>query len=255
MTGRQALAARGRHAARRLRWRLQDARLEREQRRGVLGPAHRSWAGNSAGENDRRWSGWDWSAKGEEWTLSGEWKQALVDDVLDAWVPEGCAALEIGPGGGRWTEHLLARAARVTLVDVSERPLELCRERFAGELERISLVRSGGSDLPGVQDHSIDAVWSFDVLVHVAPLDLAGYLEEIARVLVPGGVAVLHHSDGRNRGEQPSRAGWRAPMSRALFSALARERGLRVERQLDSWGPSGRFNLDAYHDAITVCRR
>jgi ubiquinone/menaquinone biosynthesis C-methylase UbiE len=139
-------------------------------------------------------------------------------------------------------------------VDVSEGPLELCRERFAGD-ERIRCVLSSGSDLPGVEDGSIDAVWSFDVFVHVAPADQAAYLQEIARVLVPGGLAVIHHADGRNRGQLPSRAGWRSPMSRGLFAALAAERGLRVESQFDSWGPDGRFDLSAYGDAITVCKR
>lgn len=106
-----------------------------------------------------------------------------------------------------------------------------------------------------VEDGSIDAVWSFDVFVHVAPLDQAAYLTEIARVLAPGGLAVIHHADGRNRGRLSSRAGWRSPMSRRLFAALATERGLRVEPQFDSWGPDGCYDLSAYCDAITVCRR
>jgi SAM-dependent methyltransferase len=98
-------------------------------------------------------------------------------------------------------------------------------------------------------------VWSFDVFVHVAPRDQAAYLEEIARVLTPGGVAVVHHPDGRNRGQLPSRHGWRSPMSRDLFATLAVERGLHVEHQLDSWGPNECYDLSGYADAITVCRR
>ncbi len=246
------------HAARRFerraRWALEDRRLSREQRRVELGPAHRRWRENSAGENRMRWDGWDWSGAGEEWNASPEWKQALIDDVLARWIPPGAAVLEIGPGAGRWTEPLLALASRMVLVDISETPLELCRRRFAGA-GNVEYVRSRGSDLAPVADGSIDAVWSFDVLVHVAPLDQASYLGEIARVLSPGGVAVLHHSDGRNRGLLPSRQGWRAPMSRELFGALARDRGLRVERQLDSWGERDRYDLGAFADAITVCRR
>lgn len=249
------IASRGGHAVRRLGWRVEDLRLEHEQRRGVLGAAHRAWRGNSSAENVLRWTGWDWSVRGEEWTLSPEWKQGLIDDVLARWIPEGSVALEIGPGAGRWTEALLERVSRLTLVDVSERPLELCMERFEAAGGRLSFVLSSGCDLPGVADGSIDAVWSFDVLVHVAPQDVAGYLGEIARVLAEGGVAVLHHSDGRNRGELPSRAGWRAPMSCGLMAKLAAGSGLRVERQFASWGPEGRYNLDAFADAITVCRR
>jgi ubiquinone/menaquinone biosynthesis C-methylase UbiE len=139
------------------------------------------------------------------------------------------------------------------LVDVSERSLEICRERF-GDGGRIEYVRSSGSDLPGVGDCSIDAVWSFDAFVHMTPRDQAAYLEEIARVLVPGGIAVVHHSDGRNRGQLPSRFGWRAPMSRELFAALASRYGLRVEAQFDSWGPDGCYDLSSYAEAITVCR-
>lgn len=246
------------HGARRLqrraRWALEDRRLTREQGRLELGPAHRNWRGNSAGENRARWDGWDWSGAGEEWNASPEWKQALIDDVLARWIPSGGAVLEIGPGAGRWSEPLLALASRLVLVDVSDMPLELCRRRFAGA-DNVEYVRCRGSDLAPLADASIDAVWSFDVLVHVAPLDQASYLREIARVLAPGGVAVLHHADGRNRGLLPSRAGWRAPMSRELFVALARERGLLVEEQLDSWGEHGRHHLGAFADAITVCRR
>jgi SAM-dependent methyltransferase len=247
----------GRALERRLRTlagRLVDVRLEREQRRRVLGPAHRRWRGNSAIDNRARWSEWDWSDRGEEWTASAAWKRALIDDVLVAHIPADGVVLEIGPGGGRWSVELQARARRLILVDVSERPLDLCRERFSAA-ENVEYVLSRGSDIPGVADASVDSVWSFDVFVHVAPTDQAGYLAEVARVLAPGGVAVIHHADGRNRGQLPSRAGWRAPMSRDLFATLAVERGLEVEAQLDSWGPGGCHDLSAYHDAITVCRK
>ena len=220
----------------------------------MLGSAHLRWREHSPIDNRRRWSGYDWGGRGEEWNASSEWKQALVKEVLARWIPEGAVTLEIGPGAGRWSQVLAGRASRLVLVDVSERPLEMCRERFSGGTH-ILYVLSSGCDLPGVEDGSIDAIWSFDVFVHVAPRDQAAYLAEIARVLTPGGTAVLHHADGRNRGKLPSRRGWRSPMSRSLFAALAVERGLQVECQLDSWGADGRFDLSAYRDVITVCKR
>jgi SAM-dependent methyltransferase len=253
-SGLQVWRRRRRALARRLRWRVLDRRLEREQRKGVLGPAHRGWRGNSATDNRERWTSWDWSSGGEEWTASAEWKQALIEDVLLAWIPEGRVVLEIGPGAARWSAALQPRAQRLILVDVSDRPLALCRERFAGA-GNVEYVLSSGNDLPGVADSSVDAIWSFDVFVHVAPVDQAGYLAEIRRVLTPGGVAVIHHADGRNRGDLPSRSGWRSPMSRHLFATLAGQCDLAIEAQIDSWGAGGCHDLSAYHDAITVCRR
>ena len=239
-----------RRAPRRARWAIEDLRLGREQAAGVLGPAHRAW--RPVADHRRYWADYDWSQRGEEWTASPEWKQTLIDDVLERWIPAGGAVLEIGPGAGRWSEVLLERSAEVVLVDVSEGPLELCRERFTGATN-VEYVLSSGSDLPGVRESSIDAVWSFDVFVHLHPLDLAAYLGEISRVLRPGGVAVIHHADGRNRGELPSRLGWRSPMSRRLLAALAEERGLRVTAQFDSWGSNGAYDLGAFGDAVSVC--
>jgi len=219
----------------------------------MLGPAHRAWRDNSPGENRERWNRWDWSRFGEEWSASEEWKQALVDEVLLPTIPAGGTVLEIGPGGGRWSVVLAPRSERLILVDVAQRPLELVRERLAGA-ENVEYVVTDGSALTGVRDASVDAVWSFDVFVHVAPRDQAGYVAEIARVLRPGGVAAIHHADGRNRGIAPSRRGWRAPMTVELFTSLAREHDLAVERVVRAWG-EGRHGLDAYGDVVSVLRR
>ena len=200
------------------------------------------------------WERYDWTGDGEEWTESSQWKEALIEHVLRALIPQGVAVLEIGPGGGRWSVELAGRARRLVLLDVSDAALERCRERLAA-YDNVSLVRGDGRGLAGVDDASIDAIWSFDVFVHIAPLDLVAYLDEMARVLVAGGVAVIHHSDGRNRGRLLSRHGWRAPMSRELFASLARARGLAPQSQFDSWGEGGRVDLGSYGDAISVLRR
>jgi ubiquinone/menaquinone biosynthesis C-methylase UbiE len=248
------LGSRTRRAVLRLGHGIEDLRLSAEQRRLVLGPAHRAWRGNSVSVNRDRWNHWDWTSAGEEWTASAEWKQALIDDVLDRLIPDRAVVLEIGPGAGRWSRALLPHATRLVLVDVSSRALDLCRLEFA-DAGNVEYVLSSGSDLPGVSPASVDAVWSFDVFVHIAPTDQVGYLREMSRVLRPGAIAVIHHADGRNRGQQPSRHGWRAPMSRGLFAHLAGQTGLSVERQFDSWGASDEFDLAAYADAFTVLRR
>ena len=239
-----ALAA-ARLLAERLEYRLEERLLAIEGRRGTLGPAHRRHRANSVDSNREVWTGWDWSAEGEEWTESPAWKAALRDEVLLARMPRG-DVLEIGPGAGRWSETLRQHSERLVLVDVTKRTLELCRERL-GPSDDVRYVLGGGSDLPGVADASIDGVWSFDVFVHIAPVDVAAYLSEIRRVLRPGGIAVIHHSGRRDR------RGWRSPMSGPLFAALARERGLLVEEQFDSWS-GGRYDVHPFDDVITVLR-
>jgi SAM-dependent methyltransferase len=248
-----AAAEAGLRVSRRLTRRLEDALLEIEGSRGVLGPAHDQWRDNSTSENRRRWNEWDWSGQGEDWTESEPWKDGLVEEVMLPLIPPGGTVLEIGPGAGRWSIILAPRAERLIVVDVAQKPLEVVAERLAGA-PNLECVLSDGASLAGVDDDSVDSVWSFDVFVHIRPRDQAAYLAEIARVLRPGGVAAIHHADGRNRGRAPSREGWRAPMTATLFASLARDAGLEVEREIRDWSGGG-YGLDAFHDVITVLRR
>jgi ubiquinone/menaquinone biosynthesis C-methylase UbiE len=250
---RYAVAETGLRASRRLAHWLEDTLLEMEGSRGVLGPAHAQWRDNSTAENRRRWNEWDWSNKGEEWNASDSWKEALIEDVMLPVIPAGGTVLEIGPGAGRWSVVLAPRAEKLIVVDVAQKPLEVVAERLNGAGSVEGLL-SDGASLNGVDDGSVDSIWSFDVFVHIRPRDQAAYLSEIARVLKPGGVAAIHHADGRNRGDAPSREGWRAPMSATLFASLARDRGLQVEKQLREWS-AGQHDLGAFHDVITVLRR
>lgn len=244
---RYAALAAARQLAAKVPGRLDDALLAIEGRRGVLGPAHRRWSQHSVTTNREVWSGWDWGEAGEEWSGSPEWKTSLVDEVL---IPATAAAgmiVEIGPGAGRWTEALVAQADELILVDITDTTLELCRRRL-GDPAGVTYLRSDGASLHGVPSASVDAVWSFDAFVHIAPLDVAAYLREIARVLKPGGVAVIHHTGRR----EPR--GWRSPMGAVLFARLAEAQGLEVRRQFDSWA-GGRFSVRLHGDVLTELRR
>ncbi len=222
--------------------------LKIEGAHGILGPAHRAYSGHSPGENRAIWSEWDWSQGGDEWNDTDEpeqWKATLVDEVLLSNIGDARAILEIGPGAGRWSEVLRPRAERLVLVDVTERALELTKKRL-GDDAKVEYVLTDGAAFPDVEDASIDFAWSFDVFVHIAPLDVASYVAEVARVLRPGGTAVIHHS-----GRLQRFPGWRSPMTAALFAQLARECGLDVTRQFDSWS-DGRFGVRTNDDVITI---
>lgn len=225
---------------------IDERMLAIEGRRGVLGPAHRRWTQHSVTTNREIWTTWAWERGGEEWTASEAWKQSLIEHVLDPTMPRGGTILEIGPGAGRWTETLHARAEHLVLADITDTTLGLCRERL-GDPPNVSYVRTDGSGLRDVASDSVDAVWAFDTFVHIAPLDVAGYLADVKRVLRDGGQAVIHHS-GRRDSE-----GWRAPMTGALFATLAREAGLGVERQFDTWDDE-RYGVRKQGDVMTQLR-
>ena len=120
---------------------------------------------------------------------------AYLDRELFAPFLDGCETIvEIGPGGGRFTEILLPKCLRLIAVEASPNMLDLLRDRFAHE-SKIQYALTAGADLPGVPDDSIDGVFSYDVFVHLQHWDFYHYLTEIRRVLHPGGKAVLHHAN------------------------------------------------------------
>lgn len=227
--------------------RIDDRMLAIEGRRGVLGPAHKRWTQHSVTTNREVWGNWEWEGGGEEWTASEDWKASLISDVLEPTMPTGATILEIGPGAGRWTAALHERASALVLVDITDTTLELCRERL-GDPPDVTYLRTDGTGLREVATGSIDAIWAFDAFVHIAPLDVASYLVDIRRVLADDGVAVIHHTGRRDP------KGWRSPMSAALFANLARDRGLVVERQFDTWA-GGRYGVRSQGDVVTQLRR
>jgi SAM-dependent methyltransferase len=205
------------------------------RRHGPLGALQRIYRAvapkppNTIQANLRAWSEWDWSNAGEEWSDTPEWKASVVQHLLEPHVPEGSRILEIGPGGGRWTEFLVRRASHLTVVDLTPRCIELCRARFAGR-SNITFHVNDGSDLGFVPDASIDRIWSFDVFVHIQAIDIEAYVAQFPRILRPGGTALIHHSKSGTFAR-----GWRSDMTEARMREICARNGLTILAQRDSW--------------------
>lgn len=107
---------------------------------------------------------------------------ALLDRFVDA--GEELDVLDVGCGTGGMLAAL-GRFGNVTGIDRSEEALRFARERNRGALARGTLER-----LP-FADGSFDLVTSFDVLYHLGVSDDVGALNEIARVLRPGGLLLV----------------------------------------------------------------
>lgn len=92
--------------------------------------------------------------------------------------------LDAGCGSGGMTRYL-SRFGRVTGIDLAPEALDLAQKR---DLPR--LARSSIGALPFL-DGSFDVVTSFDVLYHLNVQDDSAALEDIHRVLRPGGIALI----------------------------------------------------------------
>jgi ubiquinone/menaquinone biosynthesis C-methylase UbiE len=206
---------------------------------------------NSAELNRAIWRNWDWQKGGEEWTVSPEWKDSLLRCVLDAEMPRDGHIVEIGPGAGRWTGALIDRSTRYTGVDISDTCVALCREKFAASSARAGFHVTTGAELSMVADEAADAVWSYDVFVHINEPEAAGYAREFRRILKPGARGVIQH--GAVAGEK---GGWRSTLTTESFARILGESGLRVVRQFDHWEDAGtRHPCGLYGDVITVFER
>jgi SAM-dependent methyltransferase len=201
---------------------------------------------NSRQLNREIWQSWNWSAGGEEWSKSAEWKQSLIRCILERVVPPGSRVLEIGPGGGRWTEPLLGRASQYLGVDISATCVEHCRARFAGS-PNAQFVVGSGNDLAPVATGSIDTVWSHDVFVHINAAEVERYVAEFRRVLRPGGIGVIHHG-----GVGGASGGWRSNLTNSAFEQMLARNQLRICQSLTHWTDGDTVHRLDYDDLITV---
>lgn len=108
---------------------------------------------------------------------------ALRREFLLARVAAGERVLDVGCGEGAFTVALAAHGALPTGIDVAAEPLRRAAEHGSQRDLDMRLVAPDGP-LP-LDDACFDAVWAGEVLEHV--VDCVGLLDELHRVLRPGG--------------------------------------------------------------------
>ena len=137
--------------------------------------------------------------------------------------------LELACGHGRHAERAAPLVQHLTLMDIHEENLQACRQRL-GHLGHVDIVRNNGFDFQPVADASLSAIFCYDAMVHFSPDLVAAYLEDARRVLAPGGMALLHHSNcdadpSQHYGLNPQA---RNRMTMGMFRELAQAAGLEV---------------------------
>jgi 2-polyprenyl-3-methyl-5-hydroxy-6-metoxy-1,4-benzoquinol methylase len=215
-------------------------------------------------ENQQTWDqSYEWSKQGDEWSSSwgsakAQWFESILPRV-NAFLPAG-TILEIAPGFGRWTNYLKNACDRLIVVDLSEKCIKSCQQRFISD-SHIEYHVNDGKSLAMIPDNSIDFVFSFDSMVHAEADVLETYLAQIATKLTPNGVGFIHHS---NLGQyQPALAAidlipselkaeivnpvllepthWRAgSMTAQLFTDYCDRANLQcINQELVNWGNDG----------------
>jgi len=131
-------------------------------------------------------------------TETGEeaFEKAGRDDArrMAAYFAPGGRVLDLGCGIGRVLRYLAPRCTEAIGVDISATMLDEARPRLARQAH-VRLVETRGSDLPGVDENSLDFLFSLYVLIHVDRRSAYRYFQQFAKVLRPGGLAHLQFHD------------------------------------------------------------
>jgi SAM-dependent methyltransferase len=186
--------------------------------------------------NRKFWAEYDWARDGDEWSdfygsPAAQWARVIQPRIEG--YNHGCV-LDLACGHGRWTPFL-THGKRYIGVDVVASCIEACHLRYPDA----KFFVNDGRSLPMIADASIDFAFSFDSLVHCDCSTMSAYVVELERVLKPGGVAWLHHSNLHDCVCERNQEGRDRSMDAARMHLYASDAGLLVVRQEKiPWGAS-----------------
>ena len=111
----------------------------------------------------------------------------IKEEVASSWVEPGDVVLEIGCGTGSLAAKLLARGARVTGIDTSEKMLAVAREQAPGA----ELLHATAAEIDRLGEGRFDKVVSTLVFSELSEDELDFVLRAAKTLLKPGGKLVI----------------------------------------------------------------
>lgn len=171
------------------------------------------------------------STLGTFWDANSEFKKMFMQLDLEN-------VIELACGRGRHVQQYIADAGNVVLVDILSKNIDFCKERFS-DYDNISYYQNNGYNLEELKDSVYTALFCYDAMVHFELLDIYKYLLDIYRVLVPGGKALLHHSnnDKDYKSAFNNAIGGRSFMNKDIFAYLSYRAGFEIlQQQVIDWG-------------------
>jgi SAM-dependent methyltransferase len=124
--------------------------------------------------------------------------QALERHYLPHVKPHS-AVLELGPGTGRLTRHIIGRCEQLILVDYSRFVCEWLQRYLRGKgcFEVYQIDKPCISMVPA---NSIDTILANGVFEHIGVDDLYSFLAEFWRLLKPGGIVAFNFDNIASQG-------------------------------------------------------
>ena len=151
------------------------------------GLVRRVWRALRKSESSRAVYGLHWGDP-----ESSEPLRFVRDRYLLPYIDSNQQAVEIGPGGGRWTRYL-REFQKLYVVDYYVELLNELKRNF--NLPNMVYIKNNGTDFPGVPPQSIDFVFAFGVFVHLDTPLIEVYLKNLRTIVKPGANLVIHYSD------------------------------------------------------------
>ncbi len=182
---------------------------------------------NSIRQNVEFWDNYNWKNSGEEWTQSKEWKEKFVKKIIDENIKPNSMILEVGPGAGRWTQYLIDLSRKLILVDVSQKCLDVCRNKF-NSVKYIEYKLLEEINIDFLENNSIDYIFSYGVFIHLDKRDITKYFSEFKKKLSRDGLIFFHYNKaGDKYGNFISR------FNEEDFQKLLREHDLEIKKEFD----------------------
>ena len=126
----------------------------------------------------------DGSASEDIVRLTGAFSARQVSTALD--LQQSDAVLELGCGVGRIGNEIAPKCARWVGCDISSNMIDVARQRLNSH-DNVDFMQLQRTSLHGLETDSFDKAYCVAVFCHMDKEDMFLYLQELARVVKPGG--------------------------------------------------------------------
>lgn len=168
-----------------------------------------------------------------EMLVHEETKQTILG-VIGQYADWKYPGLEIGPGDGQWTQHLVA-CEPLYLVDIHEEFLTATKNSFNERFHnKLCCYVTKETDLSMLPQNQFGFVFSWNTFNFLTSDLVKQYLEQIFAVLRPGGVSMFSY----NNAERPHCAamveiGFMSYLPKTLLCKLALAQGFEILKTVD----------------------